>query len=366
MITFWIAAVLASAVALGLIALLAARPVAVASDPSRTVYRRQLAEIDDLATRGLLGEDERKSAHAEAARRLLGEDDPSAERPSPAGARTFIWGVAGLTGVCAFGLYLLVGRPNMPDQPFSKRLAEWTEAIQKNPESLQSAQIVALLENRLRTDTKKEVTNNPSFLEELADWQNRTGNPVAAERNLERAITLTPASAVLWEELGQTRVDMAQGEVTPAARVAFEKAVSLDPKVVLSRFWLAGDDVKKGRVEQGIAAWRALLPELPPEGQTVVNEKIAAAERGATQPAAAQANPAILAMVQGLAERLKTNPNDPEGWARVVRSYAVLGDQAKLNEALTDARRYFKDRPRELQAIEAGVNTPASAPGSSN
>ena len=27
-------------------------------------------------------------------------------------------------------------------------------------------------------------------------------------------------------------------------------------------------------------------------------------------------------------------------------------DQAKFNEALTDARRYFKGRPRELQAIE--------------
>ena len=73
-------------------------------------------------------------------------------------------------------------------------------------------------------------------------------------------------------------------------------------------------------------------------------------------PVTSTANPAIAAMVQGLAERLKTDPNDPAGWARLVRSYAVMRDTAKLNAALTDARRYFKDRPADLAGIEAAAN----------
>jgi len=47
------------------------------------VYRRALAEIDDLADRELIAEDERRAARTEAARRLItaadGEDDAAVE-----------------------------------------------------------------------------------------------------------------------------------------------------------------------------------------------------------------------------------------------------------------------------------------------
>ena len=39
-----------------------------------------------------------------------------------------------------------------------------------------------------------------------------------------------------------------------------------------------------------------------------------------------QTAPDINAMVEGLAERLKNDPNDPEGWTRLIRSRIVLGD----------------------------------------
>ena len=43
----------------------------------------------------------------------------------------------------------------------------------------------------------------------------------------------------------------------------------------------------------------------------------------------------------GLAARLRTRPDDPEGWARLVRAYAVLGREAELQAALAHARRRF-------------------------
>src|SRR5947209_16977314 len=80
MILFWVAAGVLSAAAAGLILSRAAQAASAsqASDPTPILYRRQLAEIDELAERGLMGEAERKSAHAEAARRLLA----AAEAPS--------------------------------------------------------------------------------------------------------------------------------------------------------------------------------------------------------------------------------------------------------------------------------------------
>jgi len=80
MIAFWAVAGVFAAAAAGLVLFRAAR-VAVdeTGDLTSDVYRRQLAEIDDLAERGLIGPGERKSAHAEAARRLLVAADAPCE-----------------------------------------------------------------------------------------------------------------------------------------------------------------------------------------------------------------------------------------------------------------------------------------------
>ena len=49
-------------------------------------------------------------------------------------------------------------------------------------------------------------------------------------------------------------------------------------------------------------------------------------------------------MVTGLDAKLRENPRDPEGWMRLVRSYAVLGKPAAARDALA----------RGLQALEKG------------
>ncbi len=47
----------------------------------------------------------------------------------------------------------------------------------------------------------------------------------------------------------------------------------------------------------------------------------------------------ILQMVESLSQRLKANGRDLEGWQRLLRSYAVLGEGAKAEAALADARK---------------------------
>ena len=41
----------------------------------------------------------------------------------------------------------------------------------------------------------------------------------------------------------------------------------------------------------------------------------------------------IRTMVERLAQRLKENPNDREGWLRLARAYDVLGEKEKANAA---------------------------------
>jgi cytochrome c-type biogenesis protein CcmH len=56
----------------------------------------------------------------------------------------------------------------------------------------------------------------------------------------------------------------------------------------------------------------------------------------------------IAAMVNGLAERLKTNPGDAEGWSMLGRSYT---SQGRFPDALAAYKRAFELKPKDAQAM---------------
>jgi cytochrome c-type biogenesis protein CcmH len=59
------------------------------------------------------------------------------------------------------------------------------------------------------------------------------------------------------------------------------------------------------------------------------------------------------AMVAGLAARLKENPDDPAGWQRIIRAYAVLGERAEAQTAAGQARKIFAGKPDIVAALDA-------------
>jgi cytochrome c-type biogenesis protein CcmH len=66
----------------------------------------------------------------------------------------------------------------------------------------------------------------------------------------------------------------------------------------------------------------------------------------------------IIGMVEGLAEKLKKDGSDFEGWMRLVRAYTVLGDRDKARSAAADARRAVggdTDKLRRLDELVKGL-----------
>lgn len=63
----------------------------------------------------------------------------------------------------------------------------------------------------------------------------------------------------------------------------------------------------------------------------------------------------IAGMVSGLAARLEEQPNDPDGWVMLIRSYATLGQAEAAQTAYETARAQFADNPAALQLIIAQV-----------
>jgi cytochrome c-type biogenesis protein CcmH len=95
--------------------------------------------------------------------------------------------------------------------------------------------------------------------------------------------------------------------------------------------------------------WNGLLPQLPPTSPL----RGLLLDRIAMLNARSGAAPDIGAMVEGLAERLKSHPEDAEGWRRLIRAYSVLGQKEKAQRALSDGREALKKDPRGLAALNA-------------
>jgi len=359
MIAFWVAAGLLAAAAAVLILHRAAQAAAHAApaDTTAVFYRRQLAEIGDLADRGLIGAEERRSAEAEAGRRMLAAADAPAQAWSNTPRRGPVLAAAIAAPAVALGLYLVLGAPGMADQPFSGRLAHWLTA---NPASLQPPEMAAVL-NKLT----KERPNDPEGFRFLALAEGASNNPAGAVRALKRAVKIAPQRADLWEMLGEAEVFQANGALTDDAQQAFARTIRLDPANVAARFHLARARIRDGDKAGGIAAWKALLADLPASDPRRADLTAAIAEAEGTPAAPPAAQPGLsgdqMAMVQGmvgrLAQRLAANPDDPAGWVQLVKAYAVLGDTEKRDAALKTARARYAGKPDVLADLAKAAST---------
>jgi cytochrome c-type biogenesis protein CcmH len=348
MIVFWTAAGLLAVAAAAVILLRAARsaPQSGQEDPTLDVYRRQLAEIDDLADRGLMEPVEREAARAEAGRRLLGAAESAKTGwTAPTGQRPVLLAAAAGVGLAALAGYLVLGQPGLADQPLDHRIESWREGQLTD---LTPPQLAAVLREAL------EVRPEAEGYRFLALAEAQSNNPAAAARALRRAIDLAPGRADLWEMLGLSLLARSEGEVTAEAREVFAKAARLDPRSLSARFHLARGRAASGDREGAVRDLQAIAAELPPEDPRRADIDAAILEIRSPAPTLAEgpASDMIGQMVAGLAKRLQDNPDDPDGWVRLVRSYAVLGDAARRDAALDQARRRYAGQPEVLDELE--------------
>lgn len=59
----------------------------------------------------------------------------------------------------------------------------------------------------------------------------------------------------------------------------------------------------------------------------------------------------INAMVAGLSAKLQDNPNDPDGWVRLLRARKVMGAEAAASSEIAVMRATFQDNPEVIQQI---------------
>ena len=149
------------------------------------------------------------------------------------------------------------------------------------------------------------------------------------------------STATLESTYGQLLVAANNGAIGPDAEAAFAQALHLDPKDGAARFYLGQAHADRGDKQGALDLWQGLLAEVPenaPLHQMLV-DRIALLTAQTLTPGGGAPDPRQ--MVAGLAARLKDNPDDSQGWQRLIRAYTVLGEPDKAKEALATARKTF-------------------------
>ena len=321
------------------------------------VYRDQLDEIARDRATGLIGEPEAEAAKVEVSRRLLAAADAAAAEKSPDDESslwrrpaTAIIGLA-LLPVGAIAFYLMLGSPDMPGAPLAGRLA-----AQQN----ESRSVEALL-SQVEAHAERNPNDGRAW-EVLAPVYMRIGRYDDAVNALRNSLRLNGSNAAREADLGEALVAAANGVVTVEAKAQFDRALVLDKEDVMARFYLGMAADQDGRRAEAEAIWRDIIAKAPPGAaylemirHTLERKAPATASAAAaTAPARAEAEPPqhdVNVMVQRLADRLKQNGSDAEGWAQLVRSYRALGQDDKAQAALADARRALAGDPDKTARV---------------
>jgi len=193
-----------------------------------------------------------------------------------------------------------------------------------------------------------------------------------------KVVALRPDDAKANASLGEALVRQADGRVTEEAVEIFRRTVELDLDEPRAQFFLGLSKSQSGDPEGAVRDWQALVVSAPPDADWVsdVQARIFELSREASiasdapsgnvspgptadEVAAAVALPdddraaMIRGMVGRLQARLDRDPRDAEGWVKLIRSWAVLGETGRAETALRTALETFSDEPATRDVIVA-------------
>lgn len=357
---FWLIAIAVTAIACAALfyaargrTVNAAGPV---SSDDKGHFRQLLAGIEaDLAS-GKLDEDQALAAKGELAREMLrGSNEARRAVIHEFGRGQLLVGLAAIAAL-SFGIYALLGSPDLPTRPLAGRPEIAAQSI-----NLDDA--VARIESRLAEtpdDLRGWTVIGPAYLE--------LGRFEDAANAYRRVIDLAGPSAEAQTDLAEALLLSAGGQGSDEAVTLLREAAAGDATHIRSRLYLAAELMRMARYDEAAEGWRQVIgladgdePWLPAARQGLV-----VAENDGVDVAAEEQASMIGAMVSGLSERLFADGGSVEEWTQLVRSYLVLGDsenaQLAYDAAVAAYPAAFDRGELDTLALSAGLKLNGDTP----
>ena len=311
-------------------------------------YKGQLSDIERDIERGLLPVAEAQASRAEIARRLLGlQKEQGFFKPFQDNATQRKLALAlGLVvlPLVSVGLYGIYGNPTLKDMPLASREDVGNES-----------QTIAKAVARIEADLAAAPDNLKAW-STLAPVYMRLGRFQDAVTAYGKILSLTGEDAMVRALLGEAKVAAANGIITDEAKQDFLKAIAKDPSVAMAQFYLGLAVEQAGDAPKAIALYEALLDTVAdrPEWVKAIKARLAKLKGEPPAEATAQADQEmILGMVSRLAARLEKEGGTAEEWARLIRSYTVLGKRDDAEQALAKARAALKADQGAIQLLQS-------------
>lgn len=367
----WVAFVLMAAVAasFALFPLFRSETAAVLrSDAVPAVLADQLEEVKRDLDRGLISAVEAKSAELEIKKRILsvvrraGSEEPG---PAAGGGRAGAMLAAAFIPLMAFGYYAANGAPGVPALAFADRAPE-------RAEEARIADLAQQLRDRLQSDPNGGPSEGWMLLGQTYMRMGRFEEAVMAFKTVSERADATSAT---WSMLAESMIRADGGTVAPRAAAAIDRALETDGMNPAATFYDAlaesqgGDDARAydlltnrlavaDRQEPWMDTYVAQVNRLAQETgkpRVDVSDFAPEAPRGPNAADVAAAGDMsdgdradfIRSMVDRLATRLESEPDDLDGWMKLGNAYKVLNDRQRAIEAYGRARELLDAAPQD-------------------
>jgi len=275
MIWFVFALMTATVLAVMLVPLLKTRPTAAARVVyDLVVYKDQLAEVDRDVERGLLSGAQAESARTEIQRRMLaaaGEAQASGKTKTAPPRRIAVAAaiVAVVVPALSFGLYSLLGSPELPDQPAAGRKAANT--------AMPPQDMSAMVE-RLSERLQKEPGDGRGWAM-LGRSLRVEGQPAKAKDAYQRAITLLPGDEPVRMEYASLLIEeLPEGSPLPPQFIAIMREVlEINGANGDALYYVGLAEAEQGHSAKARELWNRLLTQLPANSpaRTEVQDELA-------------------------------------------------------------------------------------------
>jgi cytochrome c-type biogenesis protein CcmH len=260
------------------------------------------------------------------------------------------------TALCCFvvvasaSLYALLG------QPFVK-------IINNAPSQTQIEDVVAKLKTRLIENPKEAETWR------MLGWVEFNASRYQESQNAYvKAVEIDPSNSDYQSAMAEAMVQVAKGVITTEAQKIFSDVLTKNPKEARSRFYNAMAREQAGDQKAALDLWLAMLKDAKPSDgwrEEVTRHADGLAKALGQQSLALEILKQkpddqldmIKGMVAGLATKMENDPQNVEGWIKLMRAYMVLKEPEKAKVTLQQALKVFKGDATVLTnaAKELGV-----------
>ena len=227
------------------------------------VYGSQLDDLDRDLERGVIEPDEAHVLRLEIERRIL-KVDAAAENATPdqpQGHRLALVVVSAVLVLVPVGLYLMLGSPRLPDQPFAPRAGQIAKMEQQR----------AKIEDMVRqlADKLQKNPNDGQGWAMLGRSLRILHQPEQAKIALQNAMKLLPDSVPARLDYAALMIaDLPPGSRLPDDFVALmHQILDLNAQVPQALYFVGLAESQNGHNDKARELWTRLLQQMPADGE---------------------------------------------------------------------------------------------------